>query len=94
MRAVGFTSKQVRTMIITEGLIIGFTGAIGGILLGTLFLGVTSYSEALGDFISFHIPVRNSIITVTTGLLLSMIASWFASNQAVKQRITNSLNKG
>ncbi|MER2000776.1 MAG: FtsX-like permease family protein, partial [Lysinibacillus sp.] len=53
MRALGFTKQQVKKMIIGEGLLIGLSGGIGGIISGVVLLYITSQSKMLGGFISF-----------------------------------------
>ncbi|MGG4341053.1 FtsX-like permease family protein [Paenibacillus lautus] len=94
MRALGFTKQQVRKMIVGEGLLIGLSGVIGGIASGVILLYVTSQSKLLEGFISFQIPLGNSILALITGVSLSLFASWISSATASKIDIVSSLKVG
>nr|WP_026073347.1 FtsX-like permease family protein [Robertmurraya massiliosenegalensis] len=94
MRAIGFTKKQVRKMVSSEGLLIGISGVTGGILLGILLLYVASHSEMFGDFVSFQIPIGNMILAFVSGIFLSLFASWISSTTASKIDIISALKEG
>ncbi|MEI3606342.1 FtsX-like permease family protein [Pseudogracilibacillus sp. SE30717A] len=94
MRALGFTKQQVRKMIIGEGLLIGVSGVIGGIVSSLILLYVTTQSELFGGFISFQIPLSNIIAALIAGVFLTLIASWISSATASKINIISSLKEG
>lgn len=94
MRALGFTKQQVKMMIISEGLLIGLSGVIGGIISGVVLLYTTSQSELLGGFISFQLPLGNIILALIAGVSLSLFASWISSTTASKINIISSLKEG
>jgi len=94
MRALGFTKQQVKKMIIGEGLLIGLSGVIGGIISGVVLLYTTSQSEMLGGFISFQLPLGNIILALIAGVSLSLFASWISSTTASKINIISSLKEG
>ncbi|MFJ7887501.1 ABC transporter permease [Lysinibacillus xylanilyticus] len=94
MRALGFTKQQVKMMIIGEGLLIGLSGVIGGIISGVVLLYTTSQSELLGGFISFQLPLGNIILALIAGVSLSLLASWISSTTASKINIISSLKEG
>lgn len=94
MRALGFTKQQVKKMIIGEGLLIGLSGVIGGIISGIVLLYTTSQSELLGGFISFQLPLENIILALIAGVSLSLLASWISSTTASKINIISSLKEG
>ena len=94
MRALGFTKQQVKKMIIGEGLIIGLSGVIGGIISGVVLLYTTSQSELLGGVISFQLPLGNIILALIAGVSLSLLASWISSTTASKINIISSLKEG
>lgn len=94
MRALGLTKQQVKKMIIGEGLLIGLSGVIGGIISGVVLLYVTSQSELLEGFISFQIPLGNIILALIAGISLSLFASWISSATAGKINIISSLKEG
>jgi len=94
MRALGFTKQQVKKMIIGEGLHIGLSGVIGGIISGVVLLYTTSQSELLGGVISFQLPLGNIILALIAGVSLSLLASWISSTTASKINIISSLKEG
>lgn len=94
MRALGFTKQQVKKMIIGEGLLIGLSGVIGGIISGVVLLYTSSQSELLGGFISFQLPLGNIILALIAGVSLSLLASWISSTTASKINIISSLKEG
>ncbi|MGE8006158.1 FtsX-like permease family protein [Lysinibacillus sp. NPDC093216] len=94
MRALGFTKQQVKKMIIGEGLLIGLSGFIGGIISGVVLLYTTSQSELLGGLISFQLPLENIILALIAGVSLSLLASWISSTTASKINIISSLKEG
>ncbi|MEY9972915.1 putative ABC transport system permease protein [Lysinibacillus sp. RC46] len=94
MRAFGFTKQQVKKMIIGEGLLIGLSGFIGGIISGVVLLYTTSQSELLGGLISFQLPLENIILALIAGVSLSLLASWISSTTASKINIISSLKEG
>ena len=94
MRALGFTKQQVKKMIIGEGLLIGLSGVIGGIISGVVLLYTTSQSELLGGFISFQLPLGNIILALIAGVSLSLLASWISSTTASKINIISTLKEG
>ncbi|GAA0451921.1 FtsX-like permease family protein [Alkalibacillus silvisoli] len=94
MRALGFTKQQVKKMIIGEGLLIGLSGVIGGIVSGAILIYVTSQSKLLEGFISFQLPLENIILVLIAGVSLSLFASWISSTTASKINIITSLKEG
>ncbi|MCT1903631.1 ABC transporter permease [Oceanobacillus sojae] len=94
MRALGFTRLQVKTMVLVEGFLIGLAGVLGGLLTGLCLLVVASNSTLIGDFVTVYLPVESIILTVTAGILLSLIASWISSSAASKIDIQSSLKEG
>lgn len=94
MRALGFTKQQVKKMIMGEGLLIGLSGVMGGVLSGVILLYITSQSELLKGFISFQIPLGNSILALIAGVSLSLFASWISSATASKINIISTLKEG
>ncbi len=93
MRALGLTKQQVRTMIVGEGILIGFTGVFGGIVTGVILLYMMSTSEILGGFIIFNLPLGNVFVALFSGVLLSIIAAWIASRSASQLNISSTLKE-
>lgn len=94
MRALGLTKQQVRKMIVGEGVLIGLSGVIGGILFGVILLYVSSQSDWLGGFVSFQLPPEHLLLAVIAGIALSLAASWISSATASKIEMISSLKEG
>jgi putative ABC transport system permease protein len=88
LRAMGFPSRTIRQMFLTEASFL----AVQGILLGTVLALVTSYNMLTysdtfgGESIQFEIPFKNIILVSTIALVASLAASAFPANQASKIR--------
>ncbi|MEK5453709.1 FtsX-like permease family protein [Bacillus sp. FSL R5-0586] len=94
MRALGLTKQQVRKMIVGEGVLIGLTGVIGGILFGVILLYISSQSDWLGGFVSFQLQFVHLMLAVIAGIALSLAASWISSATASKIEMISSLKEG
>ena len=92
--SLGFTKQQVKKMIIGEGLLIGLSGVIGGIISGVVLLYITGQSKLLGGFIAFQLPLGNIVLALIAGVSLSLLASWIASHTASKINVISSLKEG
>lgn len=91
IRAAGFTKNQVKAMIIGEGLLIGLTGVIIGLLLGIVVIYLNSISDAAGAYLNFIIPWSSVFLAVAAGILLSLLASWLPASAAVKINLQQAL---
>lgn len=94
MRALGLTKQQVRKMIVGEGVLIGLSGVIGGILFGVILLYVSSQFDWLSGFVSFQLPFVHVLLAVIAGIALSLAASWISSATASKIEMISSLKEG
>ncbi|WP_336824847.1 ABC transporter permease [Sporosarcina sp. USHLN248] len=94
MRAIGFTKEQVRNMILSEGVIIGLSGVIGGIGTGVLLIFITSKSELMDGFMSFQLPVFDMMLSIIAGISLSLCAAYISSRSVSKMDIQTSLKEG
>jgi putative ABC transport system permease protein len=88
LRAMGFPSRIVRQMFLTEATFL----AVQGIVLGTVLALITSYSLLTysstfgGQGIGFQIPTVNILVVSAIALVASLAASAFPANQASKIR--------
>lgn len=91
MRAIGFTKRQVKLMIIVEGLIIGLVGVIIGVGYGIFIIYLNAQSEK--DLLSFVIPLNSLFLAIVGGLLFTLLATWLptitASRVSVKEAISH-----
>lgn len=92
MRALGFTKAQVKTMIIAEGLLIGITGVIVGMLYGVLVIYLNTVSTQAPAFLGFSVPWPSLILAVAGGLAFTLLASWIPSYSASRISIKEAIN--
>jgi putative ABC transport system permease protein len=81
MKALGATRNNIRSFYVTESALIGIVGGIDGFILGYLFAQAVSW-KAFGSFIS--IPLYIILLSVFAGLAISLFASHFPVNDALK----------
>ncbi|MGN7313444.1 FtsX-like permease family protein [Alkalicoccobacillus gibsonii] len=94
MRAIGFTTQQVSSMLIIEGILVGVSGIAGGIVFGILLIYFMSKSAWMDGFMTFQLPFDTIILTVVAGILLSLLAAWYASRSATRLDIQSSIREG
>lgn len=94
MRAIGFTTQQVSSMLIIEGILVGASGIAGGIVFGILLIYFMSKSAWMDGFMTFQLPFDTIILTVVAGILLSLLAAWYASRSATRLDIQSSIREG
>ncbi|MFW0778980.1 FtsX-like permease family protein [Rossellomorea marisflavi] len=92
-RAIGFTTRQVRTMVMGEGLVVGVAGIIVGVVLGIFVIYLNSISNSSATYMPFIIPWGNIGLAILAGLLLSVIASLFPSFIAARVNLVNALKE-
>ncbi len=94
LRALGMSRPQLRRMIVTEAVLLGLTGALGGALGG---LGI---GELLLEHINlvqtgWHFPYRPSAIGIGQTLLLMIaaaaVAGYWPARVASSQRVADAL---
>ena len=76
LRAVGFTRGQARSMLLTESLLVAGTGAVGGLLLGSLYgwVGAVSVYGKYADR-TLQLPWLFVLAVAAGALLLGVVAS-------------------
>jgi len=86
LRAIGATGRQVRTMVITEALIVGVIGSVIGIVLGLLLaLGIRALMNAVGLGIppgALVVLPRTVIVGMAVGVLLTVASSLLPARKA------------
>lgn len=92
LRAIGLTRKQVRTMILTEALILSGIGTLFGILAG-LYLGDMAIGAmgSLGFPTRFVIPFSGVLLGIAAGIVFGLIAAIIPARQATKLQIVEAL---
>ncbi len=102
MRAIGMKRRQIRGMILTEGLLQGAVGGLLGLAVGipaVLYLTANGLdwggiSEAFGMGSSrfyFGYSVRNSLISYGSGILIALAGSFYAARTGTRLSIMETL---
>lgn len=83
--ATGWTWGSLRRLLMTEGLLLSFAGAVIGIPLGILYAkailaGLSGWwiGAVTVAFLSFYMTTRSLLIGVLAGVLVSFLATYFA----------------
>lgn len=85
LRALGFTARQVRTMIVKESVALSATAVGFGLALGVLYgaLGAQSLVGAQTDGFVWGVPGGFLAGTAAASVVLVLAASWVPSSRAV-----------
>lgn len=86
LKAQGFAGKSVVKIFISEALIIGILGTIGGMMLGTLLINILSKVYIGGDTGYFPIQFEPKIMFIgfLVGLIVTSIAGYIPARSAAK----------
>jgi ABC-type lipoprotein release transport system permease subunit len=99
-RAIGATKRHIKQIILYESIIIGLIGSTSGIILGYLgskiidSVGLKQLEiTSLAPETLFNIDLKLIIITLTFGILLSMLAAYIPAKKASNINPIEALNK-
>ncbi len=81
MKAIGATKNNIRFFYVAEAVLIGSTGGVAGFFLGYVFTQAVSWG-AFNSFIA--VPYYLVILSVASGLVISMVASHFPVGDALR----------
>jgi putative ABC transport system permease protein len=92
LRAIGATRPQVRSMVLTEALILSGIGTVFGILAG-LYLGFLAIHavESLGFPMQFTFPFSGVLLGVSDGIVFGILAALIPSRQATRIQVVEAL---
>ncbi|GAP07567.1 MAG TPA: hypothetical protein DEQ80_02470 [Anaerolinea thermolimosa] len=92
LRAVGATRRQVRTVILSEALILSAIGTAFGILAG-LYMGYMAVKtfEALGFPMTYIFPASGILSTVAIGIIFGALAAMAPARQATRLDVVEAL---
>jgi putative ABC transport system permease protein len=96
MRAIGFTSRHIVTMVIGEGLIIAAVGAAIGVALGApaiKFFGQVLEKQMGGFLGNFDLDLNTVIVAVVVALNLGWTAASLPARRAGKLKIVDALRR-
>jgi putative ABC transport system permease protein len=95
LRAIGMTRAQAVKAVFLEALVVGFTGSIIAIAMGT-FIGKTfvehTLTLSLGWKVRWYFPWASAFTALLTGPLLAAIAAVIPARRAARLEITKALD--
>jgi putative ABC transport system permease protein len=95
LRAVGMGTGRVRRLAMAEAAILGFVGALLGVILGaflTLVLVTLSRTADLDPQFAFSLPVAVGVIVA--GVLVAIVAALYPAGIAARMEIVKSIREG
>lgn len=97
LKTLGFSSRLVSSLILTEGALLGLCGAAIGLLLGRFLIGILPDVPVIGDLVrgfpKMNVPPVIAAAGIVIGMLLGLVASWFPSIFAYRAKITELLRQ-
>ncbi len=92
LRAVGSTQKQVRRMIVAEGLLLSALGTVFGMLAGLyLSYAMTGAFRMVGMPVNYVFPWNGLLYAAGVGLLCGALAAIIPARQAARLQIVQAL---
>lgn len=94
LRAIGAKPGFVRTLVLTESLLLALVGGVGGLLLGLVGIwGVNAYTQNLAGISAAALTPRLTLLALGISLLLGLIAGLLPARSASRMRITEALGR-
>jgi putative ABC transport system permease protein len=92
LRAIGATQSQVRTVILSEALILSGIGTVFGILTG-IYLGYLAVQAigAAGFPTEYAFPFAGILLAIAAGIAFGLLAAIIPSRQATKLQVVEAL---
>jgi putative ABC transport system permease protein len=92
LRAVGATRRQVRTIVVTEALILSAIGTSFGLLSG-IYLGYMAVGAmvAVGFPMEYAFPATGALVAIAAGILFGALAAVIPARQAARLEIVQAL---
>jgi putative ABC transport system permease protein len=92
LRAIGATRPQVRTVVVTEPLILSGIGTVFGVLAG-LYLGFLAINavKTLGFPMQFTFPFGGVILGILAGIVFGILAAVIPARQATRIQVVEAL---
>lgn len=95
LKAMGAKNTLIQKIFLSEGLLLGALGAIGGILLAIIICWAQVEFRLVpiegGTFLIDYYPVKmipsDFLLILITVIIVALVASWFPSRKAALQRI-------
>ena len=86
LKAMGFRGKDVIRIFVTQALVVGILGVIGGVLLATLLISILKNVYVGGDIGYFPIEYDSSrfLRGIFFGIVITFLAGYFPARKAAK----------
>ncbi len=87
LKATGFSGGDIMTIFITQATVIGFLGAILGVIMGygmSLIIHLIPFSIAGLETLPIFFQVQDFVLAVVFGILTTLIAGYLPSRKASK----------
>jgi lipoprotein-releasing system permease protein len=95
LKALGASNGLIRKIFLSEGILLGGLGGVGGILLATIICGLQLKYKLIplqgGSFLIDYYPVKmvatDFLLVFSTILIVALLASWLPARKAAAQPI-------
>ncbi len=86
LKAMGFRGKDVIQIFVTQALVVGILGVIGGVILATLLISILKNVYVGGDIGYFPIEYDSSrfLRGIFFGIVITFLAGYFPARKAAK----------
>ncbi len=87
LKATGFSGKDIMTIFLTQAMVIGFLGAIVGVIMGygmSLIIHLIPFSIAGLETLPIFFQAQDFVLAVVFGILTTLIAGYLPSRKASK----------
>ncbi len=94
LRAIGAKPNFVRSLVLTESLLLAVVGGVGGVLLGLVGIwGVNLYTQQLAAIDAAALTPRLVALSVLVSLILGLVAGLLPARSAGRIPITEALGR-
>ncbi len=94
LRTIGATKKQIKSMIITEGGLIGIIGTLMGLISGILISIITVFiinKQTVGWHLEYSLPGYILLCVIIGAIILSVISAYYPAISTFKIKIKEAL---
>lgn len=94
LRALGARPSFVRSLVLTESLLLSLIGGVGGLLLGLAGIGaVNLYTQNLAGISAAALTPRLTLLALAISLLLGLLSGLLPARNASRLQITEALGR-
>jgi putative ABC transport system permease protein len=94
-RAIGMLRRQIAAMVVLEAVMVGYLGAVVGIVIGTgtgYIMLVRVMTVQLGWLLPFHLPTPVLILILVTLPIAAAMAGFFPARKAARLQLRDALD--